>query len=345
MSLAARLKLKKLATLQEAAAAAAIAREQVAEAARQKRDSRLKQPFDQANPVLPETPAAPAPGGSPAARMKQEKLARLAIERDGNACLAPERSRDGEGASEYELLLASLGEDEASLKAISSTERKEEAKRHLIEKYSPHVDATLAAAIETGTGVQDEIVAMMLIWRFDIGDWDRGLDIAEHMLRHGLRLPSIKNFLRSPATIICENAAEAGLRAAGADKDFDVAILQRASQLTADHDMPDQVRAKMAKAIALHLIRQAEAADENPETATAGAAHAARAQALDHLRRALELDKNSGVKKQIERMESWLKKHATASGADSSGDGEDASADTTSDGDDNEPDPAADTQE
>lgn len=311
MSLAARLKLKKMEALQAAEKAAAAAREQLAEAARQKRDTRLNQPFDSAGTATLPAPALAVTSGSPAQRLKQEKIARLAIENEGAAGLAPERSRDGEGASEYELLLASLGEDEVALKSIQGNERKEEAKRHLIDKYTPHVDATLAAAIETGTGVQDEILAMMMIWRFDIGDWPRGLDIAEHMLRHGLRLPSLKNFVRTPATIICENAAEAGLRAAGADKDFDVAILHRAAQLTADHDMPDQVRAKMAKAIGLHLIRQAEAADDNPETATAGAAHAARAQALDHLRRALELDKNAGVKKQIERVESWLKKHAS----------------------------------
>lgn len=311
MSLAAKLKMKKMQALQAASAAATIQRAQAAEAAKQKRDARLRQPFDQDQGLMPESPPPVLGSGSPAAQLKQEKLARLAIERDGHAGLAPERSADGEGASEYDLLLAALGEDEAALKSLQGNERKEQTKRDLIGKYDAHVDATLSAAIDSGKGVQDEIVAMMMIWRFDIGDFDRGLDIAEHMLRHGLRLPAIKNFVRSPATIICENTAEAGLQAISANLDFDVAMLQRAAQLTADYDMPDQVRAKMEKAIALHLIRRAEAADDNPESASAGAPHAARAQALEHLRRALVLDKNSGVKKQIERVESWLKKHAS----------------------------------
>ncbi|MPT48060.1 MAG: terminase [Sphingobium sp.] len=310
MSLAARMKLRKITALQEASRATAVQKEQAEAAQKEKRDSRVNMPFDHPNAAT-EAPAVTVQSNSPAALLKQEKLARLAIERDGAQGLAPERSADGEGASEYELLLASLGEDEAMLKTIASTERKEEAKRGLIDKYTAHVDATLAAAVETGKGVQDEIVAMMMIWRFDIGDWSRGLDIAEHMLRHGLRLPSLKNFVRSPATIICENVAEAGLKTASADKDFDLAALQRASQLTADYDMPDQVRAKMEKALALHLIRAAEKADKNPDNAIAGAAHAARSQALDHLRRALALNKAIGGVKQVEKLENWLKKNAS----------------------------------
>ena len=76
--------------------------------------------------------------------------------------------------------------------------------------------------------------------------------------------------------------------------------------------MPDQVRAKLHKAMGLHLVRTATAADDNPETVPAGAAKAARAAALDHLRRALALNDKCGVKKDIERLERELKKATEA---------------------------------
>ncbi|MCC2602759.1 phage terminase small subunit [Sphingopyxis yananensis] len=338
MSIAAKIRLRKLATLQAASAVAVAAREQADAAEQARRAERLAQPFDQDTlaPVASIDPAnanAASADVSPATSLRQRKLARLEIDEHGAQGLAPDRSRSGEGATEYELLLAALGEDEAALKSLQGTERKEEAKRHMISKYDAHVDATLEASVDSGKAVQDEIVAMMMIWRFDIGDFERGLDIAEHMLRHGLRLPAIKNFVRTPATIICENVAEAGLRADGVSKDFDVAILHRAAQLTADFDMPDQVRAKMAKATALHLLRGAEAADSDDEAVKAGKPAAARRTALDLLRRALELDKNSGVKKNIERVESWLKKHVITLDADSKAD-TDAAADAGNAADD-----------
>lgn len=307
MSLAAKMKMKKLALLASVQSAAAAQREQAEQAKAERLAERRAQPFDQ--PDL--APAAPvhAPNASAAAITRQRKAARLAVENDGAAGLAPDRRADGEGASDYELLLAALGEDEATLKRISGNSLRESMKADLIGKYDAHVDGTLAAAVDTGTAVQDEIVAMMLIWRFDIGDWQRGLDIAEHMLRHGLRLPAIKNFQRTPATIIAEQVAEAALTADKVGKDFELEYLHRAAQLTADFDMPDQVRAKIAKATALHLLREAAKADEDAEAVAEGKPVAARYMALDLLRRAIELDKGCGVVKHIERTESWLKKH------------------------------------
>lgn len=322
MSLAAKIKMKKLEQQKAAQAAAAAQREQ-AEAVRAERQSaRRAQPFDQDKPVA--VAIVHAPSTSAAAITRQRKAARLAVEKEGAAGLAPDRGQTSEGASDYELLLAALGEDEAALKRISGNSRREAMKADLVGKYDAHVDATLAASIDTGTAVQDEIVAMMLIWRFDIGDWQRGLDIAEHMLRYGLRLPAIKNFQRTPATIIAEQVAEAALTADKVGKDFEPQHLHRAAQLTADFDMPDQVRAKIAKATAMHLLREAAKADDDAEAVEAGSPATARAQALLLLRRALELDKGCGVLKHIERTENWLKKHggAAADAAPAAGEGD-----------------------
>lgn len=256
------------------------------------------------------TGQATAPSDSPAARRRQEKLARLAIDHGTAALIAPDRPESGPEATEYELLMASFGEDLRRLKDIQSTEGKIAAKGQMIEAYLPHVDATLAAAAEAGTAVQDELLVNIMIWCLDIGDWPRGLDIAEHVLRFGLRLP--ERFLRSPGTLIAEEVAEAALTAIKVDRDFDIHVLQRVEALTQASDMPDVVKAKLQKAMALHFLRVAAKADDNPETTPAGAPRAARAAALTHLKRALELDRKIGVIKEIEKVTAWLNKHARA---------------------------------
>ena len=303
MSIAARLKQAKLARIAADRQAAQEAEEAHAEAARAKR---IAPPA----PSVPATDAAPAVtrrADSPAALLKQAKLARLAIASGTAATIAPERADTGPAATEYELLLAAFGEDLRRLKDIQSTEGKIEAKRQMIDRYLPHVDATLAAAEEAGTAVQDELLVNIMIWCLDVGDCTRGLDIAEHVLRFGLRLP--ERFLRSPATLIAEEIAEAALRAEKVDRDFEIGTLQRAEELTSGHDMPDVVKAKLQKALGLHFLRIASKADENPETTPAGAPRAARATALAYLKRALELDRKIGVIKEIERVTAWLNRH------------------------------------
>lgn len=249
---------------------------------------------------------------SPAQRHRQAKLAAQAVNRGSAEGVAPDRHEEGAEATEYQLLLAAMGEDMRRLHDIQSTEGKIEAKRHLIEKFTPHVDATLEAAAESGKAVQDEILVTMMLWRLDIGDFQRGLDIAEHVLRFGLRLP--ERFQRSAGCLVAEEVAEAALAADRQDAAFDVQVLQRAAQLTAGCDMPDVVRAKLHKATGLHLIGMAEADEAKGESAAAGAPYHARAQALDHLRRAIALHDKIGVKKEIERLSAWLEKHRPPAG-------------------------------
>lgn len=252
-----------------------------------------------------------------AGRIKQRKLAAQAITRAGAEGHAPERPETGAEATEYELLLAALGEDMAKLKSIQSTEGKIAAKRELIEAYTPHVDGTLDAAAETGKAVQDEILVTMMLWRFDIADFARGLDLAEHVLRYGLRLP--ERFQRTPATLIVEEIAEAALSSIGQDRDFDARILMRVAQLTENQDMPDIVRAKLHKATGLLFVRVADRFEAEPDTAPAGAVWHARKSALENLRRAIELEPKIGVKKEIERLTGWLAKHAPANSDDDAG--------------------------
>jgi len=73
----------------------------------------------------------------------------------------------------------------------------------MIDTYRPWIEGALAAE----KPAQDEIVGTMLVWAIDIGEWPLALDIARHVLAHGLALP--ERYRRTPGTLIAEEVAEA----------------------------------------------------------------------------------------------------------------------------------------
>lgn len=205
----------------------------------------------------------------------------------------------GQGSSEYRLTLVQLGVDLRRLKAIQSVERKVEAKRGMIHAYDAWVDAALAA----DTPAQDEVVTTMMVWAIDIADWPRALRLAAHVLRHGLTLP--ERYRRTTGTLIAEEIATAGLSAIPL---ADLPTLQQADDLVSDEDMPDQVRAKLKKAIGLAFKARVDTFDPEADCAVAGGRPALIAAALDHLTRAQQLDPLCGVKKLIEQLRREAKK-------------------------------------
>lgn len=209
-------------------------------------------------------------------------------------------------ATEYQQLLAALGQDLRELQGLQSVERKIEAKRAMIAKYRPWIEGALAG----DAGAQDEIVVTMLIWSIDIGSWGPARVLAGYVLRHGLALP--ERYQRKPATLIAEEFAEAGLVN---PPTVDLDTLEDIARLTADHDMHDQVRAKLAKAIGLGFKARADAFDPEAESAPAGGKGALIDAALFHLNRALELNSAVGVKKLIEGLERERRNLAPAAGA------------------------------
>ncbi|MBB3141199.1 phage terminase small subunit [Halomonas organivorans] len=204
----------------------------------------------------------------------------------------PESQQNGE---QYEIHAAALYEARRTLKGIKSTEQKIAKKREIL----PEFDAYVAGVLEAGTGAQDDVLMTVMIWRLDVGDLDGALAIAEYALRHGLDAPD--RFERDTASILAEQLAEEAIkqleapvqdteeaRAVAANAAAELAMhLSRAEALTHDADMHDPVRAKLHKALGY------------AERARGG--HAA--EALEHLRRALELNDRAGVKKDIERLE------------------------------------------
>jgi len=199
-----------------------------------------------------------------------------------------------EGRTIYEQMLAQLQTHAAELKKIQSTEDKIELKRKYVPDYDAYVDGILAA----DSAVQDDVLMQLMVWRLDIGQFVQAYEIATHALEHGLVLP--ERFKRDLATYLAEEFAEAVILADGredADVPSEVLLRQLLEDLS-EKDMPDQVRAKLHKAIGFRL--QATGDAEKMLTA------------IDHFDRALQLNPKVGLKKRKEQLVRELdKKTAT----------------------------------
>lgn len=193
-------------------------------------------------------------------------------------------------ANAYELMLAQLAEHRRRLKQVQSLERKIEAKRAMLPDYAPWVEGVIAG----DAGVQDDVLMTVLVWRIDTGDLAGALPLAEYALRHKLSLPD--QYQRQLACLIAEESADLGLRQVAAAQPVDVASLVAVLNLTAEQDMPDEVRARLLKAIG-YALRDSD-----------------KAGALAYLRQAFATSAKVGVKKDIERLEREIKNQAPADG-------------------------------
>ena len=212
---------------------------------------------------------------SPAARHMMRVSAIVTAQRDDH----PLRH-----ASAYEQMLVKLAADQRTLKTIHSIERKADKKRELLPSYAPWVAGVLAE----GKGAQDNIVMTVMLWKLDAGDIAGALEIARYAMQYGLSMPAAHK--RTTPYVLAEDMALAAMRAHAAGEPVDVGLLLAAQALTAEADMPDKVRGKLHKITGLVLRELGQQAD-----------------ALAQLQRAMQLDAQAGVKKDIERLESALK--------------------------------------
>lgn len=198
--------------------------------------------------------------------------------------------------SAYELLLAQLYEHRQQLKAIQSIERKIEAKRQYLPLYEPWINGVL----ESGQGAQDLVFTTVWVWALDVGHYQLALAMAKYILAHGLTLPD--QYQRDPATTLIDEVSDASLKGKVPFKDAEFA-LKWILDLTAEHDVPDQARAKLHKALAYAIVQRTSASEVDYKELPLGKAQ----EALPHLHRALELFDGVGVKKDIERLERRVK--------------------------------------
>ncbi|REE92649.1 terminase endonuclease subunit [Cupriavidus plantarum] len=198
-------------------------------------------------------------------------------------------------ATGHELMLAQLAEHKRSLKLIQSIERKADAKRGMLAEYSPWIQGVL----EADTGAQDEVFMTIMVWHIDVGDFAAALPLVRYAIRHGLVMPD--QYQRTTACLIAEEYAAMAIKGAEAGQPVDAEALSEVAQLVQTEDMPDEVRAKLHKAIGYVALAQVDSLPSPIQK------QACRRYALDHLQRALQLHDKVGVKKDIERLERDIK--------------------------------------
>jgi hypothetical protein len=198
-------------------------------------------------------------------------------------------------ASQYELMLAKLAEDRRRLKDVQSIERKAQVKRQLLPEYAPWIQGVLRA----DAGGQDDVFVTIMVWCIDIGEIEGALPLARYAIKHRLSMPD--QYKRTTACLIAEEAADVALSGGKTP----ASVLNDIAELTSSEDMPDEVRAKLHKAIGYALRDQA---GDDPAGFGLGLLEGAR----EHLKRALNLHGKSGVKKDIERLDTLIKNSATA---------------------------------
>jgi hypothetical protein len=200
------------------------------------------------------------------------------------------------GATAYEHQLNQLLQDRLRLKQIQSNQGKAELKRQLLPDYEPYVQGVL----EAGLGAQDEVMTTVMVWRFDAGDFNGGLDIAQYVLKHKMVMPD--RFARTLGCLVAEDIATAALSAQKINEPFDLATLHRAAELTDAEDMPDQARAKLFLAMGRATLEGiSEEQPGQPGQVQAG---------IDLLKTAIERHDACGGKKDLERADRLLNKLA-----------------------------------
>lgn len=196
---------------------------------------------------------------------------------------------DKTSANAYELMLLKLSEDKRRLHDVQSMEIKATVKAQLLPEYLPWIDGVIAG----DNGRQDDVLMTVFVWTIDIGDFERALTIGTYAIRHKLTMPD--QYKRNVPTVLAEEIADYALKASDDGIKVLLPHIDHAIAITADSDMPDQVRAKLYKAwgYAMRAGGQLEGAREA-------------------LARALQLHDKCGVKKDIERLDTLIKNSAPA---------------------------------
>ena len=231
---------------------------------------------------------------SPAQRNQLRKRAALQA-----AEAAPERSMAG--ATAYEQQLMQLNQDRLRLKQVQSEQGKAELKRLLIPAYAPYIEGVLSA----GNGAQDDVLTTLMVWSIDAGDFVSALHIGAYVLKHNLKMPD--RFARTTGCLLAEEVANAALKQQKAGEPFDRFVLRLAADITAAHDMPDQARAKLHLALGKAYLAELDEAAIDADKLE---------QARANLARAIDLHSNCGGKKDLERVDRLLKKHAESKPAE-----------------------------
>lgn len=188
-----------------------------------------------------------------------------------------------------------LTHDLRRLSQIKAVTLKVEAKREMLPEYRAWCDGMLAAGRISPPGPlsptgADEVLPTIMVWSIDVGDYLRALELAAHVLRHEVSMPS--RYQRDAATLVLEEIAEAALKAQAIEQSFSLVVLEAVEMMVAGIDMHDEPRAKLLKAIGVELARAAGGAEPD-------AARPAIVRAIERMEAAQLLHDRIGVKTQL----------------------------------------------
>ncbi|MBW8469884.1 MAG: hypothetical protein K0M67_16585 [Thiobacillus sp.] len=222
---------------------------------------------------------------------------RVMAARQAAASVNPEAlAVEQEGRTQYEHMLLLLDTHQQQLRNLQSMKARAAHKATLLPEYS----AYLAGLVEAGASQQDNVLVTLMLWHFDCAQIGNALALAEVALASKMAMP--EQHRRNLATVVVEETADLLLAGKGADStDEALGYIDLADNLTTGADMPDPVRAKLLKAKG-RALRAVELKDGEEAEAIARDE-----QALAVMKRALALDKNAGVKKDIEQLERQIK--------------------------------------
>lgn len=216
--------------------------------------------------------------------------------------------------SEYELMMAKLATDKRTLKNLESVQLKRQTKATLLPDYLPWIEG----ALTNGQGAKDFVFTTIMVWAIDAGAYSLALRMAAYAVQHKLPLPD--QYHRSTAALLMDEFSTAYLSGQWnpikhepggmvPDETHPAQHLTAVDGITQGMDAPDQARAKLYKATAYALLAKVQTAEElaldDIPQETLGDV-----QAL--LTKALQLDSQSGVKKDMERIERKQRALATA---------------------------------
>ena len=191
-----------------------------------------------------------------------------------------------------------LTHDLRRLKEIRSRDLKIAAKRVMLPEYLPWIAGLVAADAGVGSGTSAEVLPTIMVWLIDTGAYMDALDLVPFIFAHRVAMPS--RYQRDAATIVVEEIADAANKAQGAGASFPIDILDRVADLTDVHDIHDEVRAKLLKAMGTEQLAEAEDMEAGP------AALARLTIARDSLREAQRLHSRIGVSTKIKKAEKLI---------------------------------------
>jgi len=188
----------------------------------------------------------------------------------------------------YELLLGKLALDRKRLKQIKSVEKKIETKSEIVSDY----DDYLNGVIQSDAGIEDIVLTTLMLWNIDAGNFDRATELAEYAIVHGLAMPP--HIERATVNVYVEEMVDQLLKLSPDELQAHGEIIKTVMQHKEDSDQMDQVSAKA------HKLAGIFAHNTDPE------------KALEHYKRAVELNPNIGLKTTVTKMEKSLKEKPEA---------------------------------